>query len=320
MSNNYFPTLSPDLQVGFYYKLKNIKDLYLHESLKKTILTLPIQKIDSELNSYIPSSSLQKLASYSLRGEAIFPIPIVLIANPFLLGYYRLLYGFSQKEFYSKMPFGKFKQMEEKGGINLKIAELIPELCTSLSKTGVLLIDQLDEIELSTVRDLQLLTLGAQFRGSANNKFGQIATQQTFDIIRDLFKKYITKSTSSSLELTNDSGRKVSIKFSSDPDIEIIEKLPSSSRGLISIEIKGGKDYSNIHNRIGEAEKSHQKAKSKGYYEFMTIISVDIDYNVLKSESPTTSHFFNLTKISNNQTEEHAHFKEILSSIISVKI
>jgi hypothetical protein len=32
----------------------------------------------------------------------------------------------------------------------------------------------------------------------------------------------------------------------------------------VAVEIKGGKDYSNIHNRIGEAEKSHQKAKKEG--------------------------------------------------------
>jgi hypothetical protein len=38
-------------------------------------------------------------------------------------------------------------------------------------------------------------------------------------------------------------------------------------RSLAAIEIKGGRDYSNIHNRIGEAEKSHQKAEKQGYVE-----------------------------------------------------
>ncbi len=81
----------------------------------------------------------------------------------------------------------------------------------------------------------------------------------------------------------------VKIAVASDPDIEIMEVLNSGTRGLVSLEIKGGQDISNIHNRIGEAEKSHQKAKQRGYFEFITLINVDIDYDILRAESPTTS-------------------------------
>ena len=45
------------------------------------------------------------------------------------------------------------------------------------------------------------------------------------------------------------------MEFAADPDICIREELPSGKfRNLVAIEIKGGKDYSNVHNRIGEAE------------------------------------------------------------------
>src|ERR1043165_400107 len=137
-----FPILSADLQVGFHYRLKSIRDLYFHDALRKTVQNLKISDIDKQLNDLVSQSALQKLASFSLRGELIFPIPLILILNPFLLGYYRLLFGFSQKEFYSKGPFGVFKSMEESGKINKSGLVKIQSLCESLIKTGESLITQ----------------------------------------------------------------------------------------------------------------------------------------------------------------------------------
>ena len=320
MLNNPFPVLPPDLQIGFHYRLKNIKDLYFHEALSKTIRKIPIKLIDAELNQMVPQIALQKLAAYSIRGEAIFPLPIVLKENPFLVGYYRLLFGFSQKEFYTKGPFGTFRLMEERGIVSKNNLAKLDDFTKSLIASGVSFVEQIEVVSLSIISELQVLTVGPQLRGSKNNEYGQIATQKTFSIIKDLVQNYILSSTPTSIEIKNDSGRIVKIMFSSDPDIEIIEQLPSGSRRLISIEIKGGKDISNIHNRIGEAEKSHQKAHKRGYFEFMTIISVEVDYEILKSESPTTSHFFNLQKISERGSIEQTRFKDIISSIISVNI
>ena len=71
-----------------------------------------------------------------------------------------------------------------------------------------------------------------------------------------------------------------------------------SFRNRIAIEVKGGKDFSNIHNRLGEAEKSHQKAKSEGFNEFWTIVNVQgLETNVWKRETPTTNELFTLDKI-----------------------
>jgi XcyI restriction endonuclease len=315
-----YPVLSADLQVGFHYRLKTIKDLYFHDALSKTVKKLKISQIDKELNQFVSDEALQKLASFSLRGEAIFPTPLLLRENPFLLGYYRLLLGFSQKEFYSKGPFGVFRSMEENGKLSANAENRLESLCKSLIETAESFITQIGEFSIAALSELQLLTVGPQLRGSMNNEYGQIATQKTFSLIKEFVSHYILSSTPTSIEIKNDSGRLVSIQFSSDPDIEITEKLPSGNRGLISIEIKGGKDLSNIHNRIGEAEKSHQKAKQRGYFEFMTIISVDFEYSQLKPESPTTSHFFHLDRISDNTSEEYRRFKDILSSILSINI
>lgn len=258
MSSKY-PSILPELQVSFYFRLQTIKDLYFHESLKNTIKELDIQEIDSELSKFVSSKNLTKLAEYSLRGEAVFPIPLILKSNPFLLGYYRLLYGFSQKEFYSKGPFGRYKLMEDRGKLTARAESGIAELCSSLIYSAETLVLEIGTLTLQTIAELQLLTVGPQFRGSMNNKYGQAATQKTFNLIKSLISNYIVHSTQNSFEIKNDSGRKVSIRFSSDPDIEIVEKLTAGERGLISIEIKGGRDYSNIHNRIGEAKKATKK-------------------------------------------------------------
>jgi len=45
------------------------------------------------------------------------------------------------------------------------------------------------------------------------------------------------------------------------------------THNIVAIEVKGGTDVSNAHNRAGEAEKSHTKAKGKGFRDFWTIIS-----------------------------------------------
>ena len=71
------------------------------------------------------------------------------------------------------------------------------------------------------------------------------------------------------------SRRKVIITFSSDPDISIFEQISVNKlKNVVAIEIKGGADKSNIWNRLGEAEKSHQSAKRRGFVEFWTIYNV----------------------------------------------
>jgi len=318
-----YPELSPELQLEFHFKLKRIKDFYFHEALRNTIKKLRIEDIDSELRRFVPDDSLSKLALSSLRGEVIFPIPLILRANPFLVGYYRLVYGFSQKEFYSKGPFGSFKSMEESGTISKIAGTNLDDFCLSLISAAKVMVDEIDNLSIEVITELQLLTVGPQFRGSKNNTYGRAAAERTLTILKEMVGHYIDieSSTPDSIKIKNDSGRLVDIAFAADPDIEIREMLSSGKeRGLISIEIKGGRDISNIHNRIGEAEKSHQKAKGKGYSEFMTIISVDIDYATLRKESPTTTHFFHIDKIGEKGTQEYTEFTALLSSIIGIQL
>lgn len=182
------------------------------------------------------------------------------------------------------------------------------------------MVAHIDEISLTTIRDLQMLTLGPQLRGGLNTEFGKNASEIVFKMLKSLVAPYLKNETNRELIIQNDSKRIVTIEFSSDPDISIIEKIGLTSRPLVSIEIKGGKDKSNIHNRIGEAEKSHQKAKGQNFFEFWTMLRVDLDYAHAKRESPTTTRFFNIDHIQDPNHREYQLFRDLLSSLLSIQI
>jgi hypothetical protein len=97
--------------------------------------------------------------------------------------------------------------------------------------------------------------------------------------------------------------------------------LPSGSfRNLVAIEIKGGKDISNIHNRIGEAEKSHQKARKQGFVECWTMVGVThIDMQLARKESPSTDRFYGIDAIGKPDNPEFRDFREHLLSRVGVR-
>jgi hypothetical protein len=118
----------------------------------------------------VDSKYLKRLASLGLRGEVCFPVPYLYTRNPYLLGYYRLLNGFSCKAFYDQGTFKRFQCLENDGAAPPRLEPLIPSFCRSLTKTGEILLELIAPVTLSIVNDLQMLTLGAQFRGSGNVK------------------------------------------------------------------------------------------------------------------------------------------------------
>ena len=168
--------------------------------------------------------------------------------------------------------------------------------------------------------DLTLLTLGPQLRGGALNLLGIRATRRVFKLINSIVAPAIVSATDRSIEIQNAAGRAVKVEFASDPDICIREELPSGRfRNLVAIQIKGGRDYSNIHNRIGEAEKSHQKARKEGYVECWTIVGVsDLDMRLAKRESPSTDRFYHIEQITDEGTTEFEDFKENLLSRVGI--
>ena len=211
--------------------------------------------------------------------------------------------GYSQKEFYNKGQLGRFSAFEEKGTISAKLKDEVGELCRAFCERASELLAGLgiDRVSASLLDELTLLTLGPQLRGSNNTKIGKAANQDVFKIIEQAVSHAVKRKTEMRLELRNASGREVVIAFCSDPDISIVESTSAKShRNIIAIEIKGGGDQSNIWNRLGEAEKSHQTAKQRGFVEFWTIFNVkSLDIAKAKEKSPTTNRFYSLPELKN---------------------
>ncbi len=250
----------------------------------------------------------------------MFPVPKLLTENPRLLGYYRLLYGYSQKEFYtSSTGFGRFQGMESRGVIGRGCDDLIPDLCAEMCKAGAILLAVIGTRRVSAelLDDLTLLTLGPQLRGGANVRKGSAGIRTVFNAIYEIVEPAVIESGDTQIMLRNAAGRTVLIEFAPDPDIIIREEMQSGKyRQLIAVEVKAGSDFSNIHNRIGEAEKSHQKAKADGFVECWTVVNVDkIDIAVAHKESPSTNRFY---RISDLLAASGAAFDDFRDRVVSL--
>jgi hypothetical protein len=314
---------TPDLQIEFSLALAEIRRLFLQEALQSTVRKLTIAELDVEIASLVPQKPLAVLASHSLRAELVFPLPILLEANPRLLGYYRLLYGFSQKAFYTATTgLGCFKGMEERGVVPRGQQQRLLELCRALIPCGVALIDGIGAVRISRelLDDLTLLTVGPQLRGGANVKRGAKGIVQVFEAIHDIVRSHATEVDETRIAIKNAAGRMVYVEFALDPDIIIREEMAPDSYSLkIAIEVKAGEDFSNIHNRIGEAEKSHQKARGRGYVECWTVVNVDrIDRAMAHAESPSTNRFFRLSALRSGEGAEYTEFRNRILSLIGI--
>lgn len=313
---------APDLQIEFAANLAEVRNLMLQEALQETIRTLDIPTLDAELAKYAPAHSLQQLAGFSLRGELIFPVPLVLRANPRLLGYYRLLYGYSQKAFYVPAVAGKFASMETRGALRAEIDQELDSFCEEMCDAGAQLLTGIlaQPVTLALLNDLTILTLGPQWRGGANNRKGTAGIIKVFNAIRDIVQDQLVTADPRRMTVRNSAGRTVLIEFASDPDIVIREEMRTDSyRNIVAIEVKGGEDFSNIHNRIGEAEKSHQKAKANKYVECWTVVNVDrIDMEMAAQESPSTSRFYRISSLAQAEGDEYQEFRDLVVAMTGI--
>lgn len=314
---------SPQLQIDFAFALEQIRGLYLQDALRAAVGGVDIREIDAELGRFVPNGSLGKLASRGLRGELMFAVPCLLSTCPRLLGYYRLMLGFSQKAFYTS-AFGLtgFDVMEKQGALGARQTERLDELCAALVESAVALLDGIgvDRIKVELLEDLALLTVGSLFRGRHNVKLGFAGIVKVFDAIKGIVGDAAVKIDPDCIELKNAAGRRVLLQFASDPDIIIREEMvPSSFRNIIAIEVKSGTDASNIHNRMGEAEKSHQKARANGYHECWTVVNVDrINLDKARRGSPSTNRFYRLSDIDGRIGDGYTDFRNRLVSLTGI--
>lgn len=324
-TSNKINLAPPDQQITFAFELKRFRGEYLQNALLETMRDMDIAEIDKQLAEYVPPADLATLAQYGLRAELLFATPAILTKNPYLLGYYRLLLGYSQKEFYGSdkgFGVGFFKSMEEKGKANKNASTALPELCTALCAAASQLLAGVGPLRISRelLDDLTLLTVGPQLRGGANNKRGSAGIVQLFDIIQEIVSHAATEIRENSITVNSSTGRQCLIEFAPDPDIIIREEMEHQHyRNVVAIEVKSGTDVSNIHNRIGEAEKSHQKAKGRGFTECWTVVNVGrLDLDKARSESPSTNRFYSLVNLSLRTGEEYDDFRRRVQSLTAI--
>ena len=308
-------------QVSFYELLTNARQKWLIDALRVVVGQVNPGDLRQQLGDYVPMDSQRLLAENGIRDEEVFPTPIILEAQPFLLGYYRLLLGVGQKTFYrSGTGMGPLQSMEVGGRVNDRQRSLLPEFCRVMGISLAALIEQIGPVvSARDVRELPLLTLGAQFQGGANVMIGKRATEDVFRAIAAIVDDYKVDQTERTITVTNASNRTVLIGLASDPDVSIREQFGSSLRNKVAIEIKGGTDVANVHNRAGEAEKSHLKARAERFRDFWTIISTrGVQIARLQAGSPTTTSWFDAADVLAQAGPDWEEFKTRIAEAVGI--
>lgn len=246
--------------------LTGARKTWLIDALREAGGRVDQTELKRQVSVYAPEDAQRVLASAGIRDEDVFPTPVLLEAQPTLVGYYRLLLGVSQKAFYrAETGMTAFKAMEERGTLNPEQQARLPDFCEAM---GMALADLIRQV--STTRaprdivELPLLTLGSQFQGGNNNTIGQKATEEVFLAIAALVEDHIVERGTNTIRVLTPTGRTFVIAQANDPDVRVQEQVSGAVRNQLSIEIKGGTDKANVYNRGGEAEKSHQPAKMSG--------------------------------------------------------
>jgi hypothetical protein len=311
----------PSKQIAFHQLLVAARATILHGALADALENADPDIVGRQISRLSPAAARKVLARAGIRDEHVFATPAVLEARPTTLGYYRLLLGVSKKAFYTTdTGLRPFQAMEEKDLLRDGLVGELPALCKALNLQMAEVIAQLSPtVDRLDVEQLPLLTLGAQFDGGWRNGIGKAATADVFLAIRDVVEDSIVAETETSLTVENAAGRRVRIVLASDPDVAITEQFVGGADQLnVAIEIKGGTDRSNAHNRAGEAEKSHQKVRGKAR-DFWTIIATKgVDKKQLATESPTTRRWYDVAEVLGRAGPDWTRFTNDLKGAIGI--
>lgn len=300
MTHFDFPPPGKQLYVAGY--LDRIRLTGLLDAVRSAAAQVPAATLRAEMLKHAPASGLQLAQTTNVRDEHVFLTPTLLRTAPGTFTYYRLLLGISRKQFYTGATgLRPFEAMEDQQEIRARAEPLIDDLCTEMNEAMYVLLTSLPRGTLARdVVELPFLTLGSQADGSWRTQIGTAATTDVFEamkaVVKNQGRSYVE--TESTITMTNSAGREVTLALAPDPDVVIRETVNGQDVYKVAIEIKGGGDYSNVHNRAGEAEKSHQKARAAGAQDCWTIISLqNADVGRLRQESPTTREWLDVEQV-----------------------
>lgn len=311
----------PEKAIRFRQLLAASRQTVLREALSEVLAVTDPALVAAQLDELAPEAARTSLVESGVPPALVFVVPEVLRRRPSLLGYYRLLMGTSQKAFYrSSTGLSRFRALEVRDHVPPALVASLPELCAALNGQLAQLVEQIAPVSMLDIEQLPLLTLGVQFDGGLRVGIGEMATQELFVLMRTLLEQHLEAETTSTLTLRNASGREVRIALSSDPDVSITEVFGADEQLNVAIEIKGGTDRSNAHNRAGEAEKSHQKVKgvARDFWTVIALKGMNLDH--LRTESPTTNEWFDLTELLAREGESFDRFAARLSGAVGVHL
>jgi hypothetical protein len=309
--------ISADLAIDLYEALLSARQLQLQPALSAAVRIVGVQGIDADLQRLVPAPALNQVASLGLRGELVFPVPAIILHSPPLIGYYRMLLGLSQKEFGGRLGYSGWVAAEKSGRLRPDLTDELDSFCSALITPLTQLVDAMGAFDGRDLNDLALLTLGPTLQGGRNNLKGSRAALEVFQSLRSIVAPWLTLDKAALLRFTTSAGRTFEAVRAPDPDIRVSEGVGSGSTPLLAIEIKGGSDASNAHNRAGEAEKSHIKAKIAGYIHRWTVIRMGgVDRQRIQSETPSSTAVFEAEAIIKRDGVDWEEFQENLSRLI----
>jgi hypothetical protein len=319
VSQPQFKPIPFQFTIDLYQELVKARDLQLQPALNEAVRAVGVTRIDADLQRLVPPSALNQVAGLGLRGERVFPVPSIIAHAPPLIGYYRMLLGISKKEFSQpkRLSYGPWVNAEETGRLSTRLHPLLDSFCAALIEPltqAVLVMGQFTDRDLS---DITLLTLGSTLQGGRNNIIGEEAAANVFKVLTTLFSPWITTQTTKVLLLQLPSGHTAEIKVGRDPDIQMNLRFSLQSTPLIAIEIKGGNDSSNAHNRAGEAEKSQLKAKRNGYNHRWTIIKMEgVARTQIRDHTPSSTAIFEASAILGQTGPDWEAFTQLVQSTL----
>lgn len=308
--------------------LHEYRDRMLGENLKTAVATIDPDVLQLEIAKFVNKDCRMILQGLSIREETMFALPCILDSNPILLGYYRLLMGISEKQFYtSSTGLSIFKSMEHDGKITPNSRQELNNLCYAINSAMENLLRNFNRSTLNQdLSTLPLMTLGVYADGVWRNIIGTQAALHVFGTIKQIVKLScidIITDEDKCLKFKNGVGAVYRVITSSDPDISIFLEEPSEEK-ILCIEIKGGQDVANVHNRAGEAEKAHLKASQAGWREKWTVIYLvglqNKQADKLLTESPSTDVWFDINEVCTQSGKTYELFKRALTVKFGIEI
>ncbi len=311
--------MKPDRAVDLFARLSEAKQLHLQPALSRAVSKVGVRVVDRELEKVAPAAALNKLASLGIRGERVFPTPSMLREKPTLVAYYRMLLGLPQKAFSAEYGWGRFITAEKTGRLTPRLDADVDNLCAAFAAGLSELVQRLDDFSDVELHELTLLTLGGTLQGGRNVRLGQAATAAVFKVIQDLIAPHILALEKNLISIRNAPGRTLTVRFGSDPDVGVQEEVEGRDEPVVAMEIKGGTDRSNAHNRAGEAEKSHIRAASEGFQHRWTIMSLmGVQESAIKESSPHTTRFFEISQLLATEGRDFKEFRRQLVQLLSL--